>query len=392
MALFTKPTKVARWATNATRTLEPSSGEKDVGWEVDKKPPARKMNWLQWVAYGWFGWLNERLFDGATDDDLTVSGVDGTGTDDDGGTCKIQGGESTGDGGSKVELAVALANQGSGTTPRATTVKATLDEDGHLKTDAIEVTTTDADDALTVDATGGSGDAIVADASAGSGLKATSTAASGVEGTGATFGMKGIGVTNGVGVEGTGGTTSGSGVKGTAGSANAFGVEGVGGTGASSAGVKAAAGTGGSALLVDGNIQVSNGGADFGIGSAPGTLIQGTPSGSNDAISIQGGGTGGDGIQADGGGTSGSGAGGRFLGGAPNGRGVVATGNGTGPGVDASSSSGIGGLFSANATRGSISLVPTSTQPSTPGNGELYYDLTTHKLRLYANGAWVNLN
>ena len=33
-----------------------------------------------------------------------------------------------------------------------------------------------------------------------------------------------------------------------------------------------------------------------------------------------------------------------------------------------------------------------SADPSSPENGWTYYNTTTHKLRLYANGAWVDLN
>jgi len=113
----TKPTKVARWATDANRTLEPSSGEKDTGWQVQKKPPGRKMNWLQWVAYKWFAWLNERMIDGATAADFVVQGVDaGAGTDLDGGDLTASGGQATGDGGAEILFKVVEENQGAGTT------------------------------------------------------------------------------------------------------------------------------------------------------------------------------------------------------------------------------------------------------------------------------------
>jgi hypothetical protein len=54
-----RPTKLPQWATNAGRTLEPSLGEKQVGWEVAKKPPARFMNWLQNNTYEWLQYLND---------------------------------------------------------------------------------------------------------------------------------------------------------------------------------------------------------------------------------------------------------------------------------------------------------------------------------------------
>ena len=39
-----------------------------------------------------------------------------------------------------------------------------------------------------------------------------------------------------------------------------------------------------------------------------------------------------------------------------------------------------------------IAQVQLSSDPSSPDNGWTYYNTTTHKLRLYANGAWVDLN
>ncbi len=38
-----------------------------------------------------------------------------------------------------------------------------------------------------------------------------------------------------------------------------------------------------------------------------------------------------------------------------------------------------------------VKLTPT-TEPASPSNGWLYYDSGTDKLRLYAAGAWVDLN
>jgi len=106
----TKPDRVARWATDADRTVEPSSGQKDTGWEVNKKPPPRFMNWLQNFAYRWFAWLNERMFDGATANDLEVTGVDVTaGTDQDGGDVELSGGSSTGSGSSQAVVKAAVA-------------------------------------------------------------------------------------------------------------------------------------------------------------------------------------------------------------------------------------------------------------------------------------------
>lgn len=38
-----------------------------------------------------------------------------------------------------------------------------------------------------------------------------------------------------------------------------------------------------------------------------------------------------------------------------------------------------------------INLRPQSSAPSSPGDGDIYYDSTLNKLRVYQNGAWVNL-
>lgn len=109
----TKPNRTARWATDGGATLEPSSGEKDVGWVVEDKPPARHMNFLQNIAFQWFRWFDERHKDGGTNDDYEThapdpaSGAAGDGTfragdsvDSTGGAGVFRGGDSAaGDGG-----------------------------------------------------------------------------------------------------------------------------------------------------------------------------------------------------------------------------------------------------------------------------------------------------
>lgn len=47
------PDGFPRWATDSGRVLEPSSGVKDTGWQIDDVPPARWMNWLQNLSYEW---------------------------------------------------------------------------------------------------------------------------------------------------------------------------------------------------------------------------------------------------------------------------------------------------------------------------------------------------
>jgi hypothetical protein len=47
--------------------------------------------------------------------------------------------------------------------------------------------------------------------------------------------------------------------------------------------------------------------------------------------------------------------------------------------------------FGVNGT-GSVHIGTRSSDPSSPANGDLYYNTSTDKLKLYAAGAWVNLN
>ena len=76
MATYTKPTKVPGWALTGTRT-EPSAGKKNTGWLFEESPPYNFFNWLQGIGGDWLSWIDERLEDGATADDLRVaSGFD----------------------------------------------------------------------------------------------------------------------------------------------------------------------------------------------------------------------------------------------------------------------------------------------------------------------------
>lgn len=53
LPILNYPTALPRWATTAGRTLEPDSGVKDVGWQIDDVPPARWMNWIHNTTYEW---------------------------------------------------------------------------------------------------------------------------------------------------------------------------------------------------------------------------------------------------------------------------------------------------------------------------------------------------
>ncbi len=50
------------------------------------------------------------------------------------------------------------------------------------------------------------------------------------------------------------------------------------------------------------------------------------------------------------------------------------------------------GTMAHIATNGGLQHPSLSSAPSSPVNGQTYYNTSTHKLQLYANGAWVDLN
>jgi len=50
------------------------------------------------------------------------------------------------------------------------------------------------------------------------------------------------------------------------------------------------------------------------------------------------------------------------------------------------------GTLAHIASNGGLQHPALSSNPSSPANGQTYYNTTDHKLKLYANGAWVDLN
>jgi hypothetical protein len=76
MATYTKPTTVPEWAVTGTRT-EPSAGKKNTGWIFEESPPYDFFNWLQGISGDWFNWINERLGDGTTADELRILSTGG---------------------------------------------------------------------------------------------------------------------------------------------------------------------------------------------------------------------------------------------------------------------------------------------------------------------------
>ena len=61
-----KPTSFADWvATNPTQRIEPTGPEKEAGWAVAQRPPAKVMNWLHYIFDQWI-----KYFESATDETL----------------------------------------------------------------------------------------------------------------------------------------------------------------------------------------------------------------------------------------------------------------------------------------------------------------------------------
>lgn len=55
---FPKPTKLPEWASGGTAdVVEPTSGEKSLGWQAGQTPPAPYMNWLMGGDFGYYPWL-----------------------------------------------------------------------------------------------------------------------------------------------------------------------------------------------------------------------------------------------------------------------------------------------------------------------------------------------
>jgi hypothetical protein len=71
-ATYTKPTKIPRWADTSANIIEPPEVKKDQGWLFEEIPPSAFENWRTKLTGEWMKWLNERLFDGASKDELVL--------------------------------------------------------------------------------------------------------------------------------------------------------------------------------------------------------------------------------------------------------------------------------------------------------------------------------
>lgn len=246
----TKPTNTVDWvATGAI--VEPIAGVKTSGYASGDKPPAKYFNWFWELVTQWFVWTNERLFDGATAVDFTIKcpvteagdltlegGSSAAGTDEAGGDAILSGAATTGNEGSFATLkAATAAASGAGVnTPEAylhadgendqvTIVKPLGTLLGAVATNGVDaITATGQAEAAGSAVTAGTG-VVAAGGAAGSassnqaghGLEAAGGAAvSGSNGGDGIVAVGGVGTPPGIGIEATGGAglTSSPGAKG----------------------------------------------------------------------------------------------------------------------------------------------------------------------------------
>lgn len=197
-------------------------------------------------------------------------------------------------------------------------------------------------------------------------------------GNGSGSGLTGTGGATGTGITGTGGGTSGAGGTFIGAAGNATGVTAT-GHGTSAGVLSTGGGTSGAGLS-------GTGGASNGVG----VIGQGT--GTGDGMAGTGGGTAGAGVRGTGGG---------------NGAGIIGSSSGTGSGVNGSNSgSGAAGSFDSSSGTGygliaqadtttpvkaAFRIVPQDTSPSSPSEGDIYMNSSTHFLMVYDGSAWVKV-
>ena len=68
-ATYSKPVKIPRWADTGT-IVEPPELKKDAGWLFEEIPPSSFENWKENLNGSWWKWVDERLADGASANEL----------------------------------------------------------------------------------------------------------------------------------------------------------------------------------------------------------------------------------------------------------------------------------------------------------------------------------
>ena len=325
-ATYIKPDKIPKWADAAASITEPSDGFKNAGWVFNSKPPAAYENWKSKLIGDWFKWIDERLDDGATENEFVIRNpADATAA------LTI----------SAASIVVTLPFVGAEALVPGVIAK----QFGHE---------------------------FVAPPSA---VGIAGVGDTGVYGEGTLFGGRFLGLRDGgnnrpgvygVGSEGFAATANGGvgvlgqGGRGAAGTTGGVGVQGVGGDNAHAYG-----GTGGDFSGGDG---LSHGGYGLTVHGGAGKVGISTPGGIG-ALLVGGIGTdvehgsgdGGDGVHAIGGACS-------------------AEGGQDGYGLY---------VQSGGSTRASMRLVPINGTPTGPAaEGDLFYDSRTKRLTIYADGSW----
>ena len=74
-----KPTKDAEWATGAADIVEPTLGQKQLGWVTGTKPPNGWFNWWMNLIHLWIVWLDSKFVDGSSGNRVGAHGIDSTG-------------------------------------------------------------------------------------------------------------------------------------------------------------------------------------------------------------------------------------------------------------------------------------------------------------------------
>lgn len=72
MATFSKPTTLPEWASSTVNILEPPLAKKQDGWLFQEIPPSNFENWRANNVFEWFQWINERLSDGANNNNIRI--------------------------------------------------------------------------------------------------------------------------------------------------------------------------------------------------------------------------------------------------------------------------------------------------------------------------------
>lgn len=385
-----KPATPTPWATNTnystgpdvgtpTKVAVPSATQQD-GWIPDQKPPAQWENYWHNEMYQYALWV----FDGssAMDEDAHIVETDANGLG---------------------RFAYLLVG------PRTASSSISLSVVGSSAHPAIQVTgNNDTGAAMTVAAaSGGSTNCLECTGGSfgGSGVKGT--------GGGGGDGVEGIGNAAGDGVSGQGGTTSGKGGAFLGGTPNGIGVQGLGsGTGyggdflggaSATYGVRAIGQGSGSGIYgfggTTGKGAVLVGGSSSGIGadvsSTSGNAVEATAT-AGIGVDAQGGGVGGDGVRGTTTDTSANGIKGTTAGSATTSAcGVRGDGLGSGVGCYGKAVDGYGVVAESDTsspTRAALRVVPQDDDPTSPQEGDIAYNSTTHEFRVRENlGSWETL-